>query len=111
MPKQVPAEAKRVALNCLVLPETLAYLRAADGSQGHAVDRAVAALRMRSGHHEPNWLWCERCQAWIETEHLCGAQYIDKGSHYELVKAAATRPAKSSQSWKRGPRPKGDKSR
>lgn len=25
------------------------------------------------GHHLPNWLWCERCQAWIETEHACGA--------------------------------------
>lgn len=45
MPKRVPDEVKRVPLNCLVLPETLAYLRAANGSQGEAVDRAVAALR------------------------------------------------------------------
>jgi hypothetical protein len=45
MPKRIPVEAKRVPLNCLVLPETLAYLRAAEGSQGEAVDRAVAALR------------------------------------------------------------------
>jgi hypothetical protein len=44
MPKRVTAEVKRVPLNCLVLPETLKYLRTADGSQGHAVDRAVAAL-------------------------------------------------------------------
>jgi hypothetical protein len=38
-----------------------------------------------TGHHKPNWLWCERCQAWIETQHLCGARYIDKGDHYEPV--------------------------
>jgi hypothetical protein len=47
MPKRVAEEAKRVPLNCLVLPETLKYLRTVEGSQGHAVDRAVAALRMR----------------------------------------------------------------
>lgn len=77
MPKRVPEEAKRVPLNCLVLPETLAYLRAADGSQGYAVDRAVAALRMQEaqGRVVP-----------------------------ETVKA-------STETWKRGPRQKGDKSR
>lgn len=45
MPKRVPEETKRVPLNCLVLPKTLAFLKSADGSQGAVVDRAVAALR------------------------------------------------------------------
>jgi len=45
MPKRVPEEAKRVALNCLVLPETKRFLAEQECSQGEAVDRAVAALR------------------------------------------------------------------
>lgn len=45
MPKRVAKEAKRVPLNCLVLPETLAWLRAADVSQGVAVDLAVARAK------------------------------------------------------------------
>lgn len=45
MPKRVSAEAKRVALNCLVLPETKLFLGEQGCSQGEAVDRAVAALR------------------------------------------------------------------
>lgn len=47
MPKRVPEEAKRVPLNCLVLPATLEYLKAAKGSQGVVVDLAVAALQMQ----------------------------------------------------------------
>jgi len=46
MPKQVPDEAKRVPLNCLVLPTTREWLKGQECSQGEAVDRAVAALRV-----------------------------------------------------------------
>jgi hypothetical protein len=45
MPKRIPQEAKRVALNCLVLPETKEFLGNQECSQGEAVDRAVATLR------------------------------------------------------------------
>lgn len=78
MPKRVPEEAKRVPLNCLVLPATMEYLKAAKDSQGVVVDLAVAALQMQEaqGRVVP-----------------------------ETVKAATPR------SWKRGPRPKGDKTR
>lgn len=47
----------------------------------------------REAHHLLNWLWCERCRAWIETQHRCGAQYIDRGTHYEEVHPAAPVPA------------------
>lgn len=47
MPKRVSEESKRVPLNCLVLPETLAWLKTAIGSQGATVDRAVSALQMQ----------------------------------------------------------------
>lgn len=50
---------------------------------------AVAADARAGGHHLPNYLWCKRCQAWIETDHLCGAKYIDRGDHFELVRPAA----------------------
>lgn len=47
MPKRIPVEAKRVSLNCLVLPETKAWLKSLAGSDGSIVDRAVYALRMQ----------------------------------------------------------------
>lgn len=47
---------------------------------------------IRDGHFLPNYLWCGRCQAWIETQHACGAQYIDKGTHCELVREAVVLP-------------------
>lgn len=52
MPKRVPVEAKRVSLNCLVLPETLAWLRSVDVSQGVAVDRAVHRAK---AHEADGW--------------------------------------------------------
>jgi len=45
MPKRVKDEERRVALNCLVKPGTLAWLKGAGDSQGQAVDRAVECLR------------------------------------------------------------------
>ena len=53
----------------------------------------VGVAKSESGHHLPNWLWCERCQGWIETAHQCGAQYLDKGTHFELVREAAPDPS------------------
>lgn len=86
MPKRVAKEAKRVPLNCLVLPETLAYLKSSIASQGVAVDMAVAALKMQ------------------QTQ---GRVMAETGDPW---KAVAVNP-KTSQSWKRGPGPKGDKTR
>src|ERR1051325_11162058 len=45
MPKLVPEDKKRVPLNCLVTPATMAWLREFDGSQGEGVDTAVAAIQ------------------------------------------------------------------
>lgn len=86
MPKRIPVEAKRVPLNCLVLPETLEYLKASNGSQGMVVDMAVAALKMQ------------------QTQ---GRVMAETGDPW---KAVAVNP-QASQTWKRGPRPKGDKTR
>lgn len=88
MPKRVAKEAKRVPLNCLVLPETLAWLRAADVSQGAAVDRAVARARL----HE--------AEGWMPKNTIPGDVLI-----------ATVKPIPRSRPFKRGPRPKGDKQR
>lgn len=56
------------------------------------ISKYVPAEREGAAHHEPNWLWCERCQAWIETAHQCGARYIDRGTYFELVEPAAPAP-------------------
>lgn len=53
MPKLVPEGEKRVALNCLVSPKTLAALKAMDCSQGEGVDRAVAALAFSGAKYTP----------------------------------------------------------
>lgn len=50
---------------------------------------AVGEDSRDEGHHLPNYLWCKRCQAWIETEHVCGARYLDKGDYFELIQPAA----------------------
>ena len=60
-----------------------------------AIAAELAALRtptVEECHHLPNWLWCGRCHAWIETQHQCGAQYIDRGTHFEEVQPAAPVP-------------------
>lgn len=91
MPKRVSAEAKRVALNCLVLPETKRFLGEQKCSQGEAVDRAVAALRMRDAQ---------------------GRVTEETGDPWKSVSVnPAVKRALEPQTWKRGPRPKGDKSR
>lgn len=88
MPKRVTKEAKRVSLNCLVLPETLAWLRSANVSQGVAVDLAVARAK---AHIEDGW-------------QPLAAQEGD-------VIIATVKPIKAPQKWKRGPREKGDRNR
>jgi Lar family restriction alleviation protein len=41
---------------------------------------------VEEGHYLPNWLWCERCQAWIETEHVCGKRYriLPEDAHLDV---------------------------
>lgn len=88
MPKRVAKEAKRVPLNCLVLPETLEWLRAANVSQGAAVDQAVARARL----HE--------AEGWMPTGTIAGDVII-----------ATVKPIPRSRPFKRQPRAKGDKTR
>jgi hypothetical protein len=45
MPKRIAEKEKRVPLNCLVLPKTKAWLKAAPMSQGEAVDNAVECAK------------------------------------------------------------------
>lgn len=114
MPKRIPVEEKRVPLNCLVLPATLEYLRAAEGSQGHAVDRAVAALRMQEAQGR---VMAETGDPWkaVAVNSIAdglvnqgrGNQNPDE-SFSQVVTKEIKRQA---QSWKRGPRPKGDPKR
>lgn len=47
MPKK-PIERKRVALNCLIAPETREAMERIGGSQGRIVDRGIAALGRES---------------------------------------------------------------
>ncbi len=67
-------------------------------SRGHSISCSLGSkawdgeLAPQQPEPRENWLWCERCKAWIETQHRCGAQYIDRGDHFELVKDAAPQP-------------------
>lgn len=93
MPKRVPEGAKRVPLNCLVLPETLAWLKSFGGSQGVAIDLAVAALKTQ------------------EAQARVMAETGDPWKVANLNTAIAETERKPRLSWKRGPRPKGDTTR
>ena len=105
MPKRVPEEAKRVPLNCLVLPATLEYLRAADGSQGYAVDRAVAALRMQEAQRG----------VMVDLTEASATFTAEWGpaSPENTITALNLRDSlpRAKAGTKRGPRPKGDKNR
>lgn len=90
MPRRVPKEAKRVPLNCLVLPETLAWLRAADVSQGVAVDLAVARAKAHIA------------DGWQPISAKAGDVRVSTVKPLPRSKKAST------QTFKRGPRQKGD---
>lgn len=82
-----------MALNCLVLPETLDYLKSAPGSQGSVVDRAVAALK---------------------TQIAQGRVMADTGDPWKALAEPGDRwktQRPPTRSLKRGPREKGDKTR
>lgn len=52
MPKQIPENAKRVPLNCLIRPDTKQEIqeRAINGkSQGEVIDEAISALYRETG--------------------------------------------------------------
>lgn len=96
MPKRVPEEAKRVPLNCLVLPETKRFLGQQECSQGEAVDRAVSALRS------------------LPPPVVDGMMNQGQGNQdpeVPLSRVVAKELKRQNQNWKRGPRQKGDKSR
>lgn len=99
MPKRVPAEDKRVPLNCLVSPETKRLLdelnRKAKLSRGEAVDKAIAAwVKFRDAHG-------------IATKTL--AEII--AAPMDAITKAQNPPPRKAPSFKRGPRPKGDRRR
>lgn len=139
MPKVVSEDKKRVVLNCLVKPETLAWIRDFNGSQGEAVDAAVDALR---GHRERGPLpdtvlpvYTKRAtMAQMEpifgrpeprkvdeavygdggsTDYISPVELAQKRKLDEMLKPLRGRsePKRPKETWKRGPRQKGDKSR
>ena len=55
-------------------------------------------IEKREVHFNPNWLWCGHCQGWIETQHVCGAQYIERGTHFEEVPTEADTAATAMRS-------------
>lgn len=99
MPKRVPKEDKRVPLNCLVSPETKRLLeelnRKAKISRGEAVDRAIAA--------------------WVKFRDANGivSQTLTEiiAAPFDAMTKAQKRAPRKPETWKRGPRPKGDKTR
>ena len=63
MPKRKPVEVKRVPLNCLVLPETLAWLKT-QSSQGKGVDIAVAIGSMSPSDLQ-DWYKVDAAMKWV----------------------------------------------
>lgn len=115
MPKRVPKEAKRVPLNCLVLPETLEYLKSSVASQGVVVDMAVAALKMQEAQGR---VMAETGDPWKAVSVREVATIIPPCSEpcdhisCEMQQLPSKPKARQSkQGRKRGPRPKGDKNR
>lgn len=112
MPKHVPVEAKRVPLNCLVLPETLEYLKSSNGSQGTVVDMAVAALKMQQAQgrvsHRVSFNTPPPTQTMLDDTATIRATVDDvvKSHNRRTLKPPPLKPSE-----KRGPRPKGDKTR
>lgn len=121
MPKRVADGEKRVALNCLVLPETRDWLKGAKehGSQGELVDRAVANLRMMLGEtgvveYRPARIEEAAYGDGGSVDYMSPSEVSQARKLNELMEPLRAKPPareRSVQSWKRGPRPKGDKSR
>lgn len=110
MPKRVPDGSKRVALNCLVLPETRDYLRSAPGSQGAVVDRAVAALKTQDAQARVMAVTGDPWQvAMLVSPVHVEVTDVKLDSNSLHMKTRLREPR--AEGWKRGPRQKGDKTR
>lgn len=103
MPKRVPEGAKRVPLNCLISPTTRHLFASMKCSQGEAVDHWAATWRMAQAQGRV-----------IPAPVLDGIANQGRGNQdpdVPLSKVVTKELKRQSQTWKRGPRPKGDKTR
>lgn len=116
MPKRVSAEAKRVPLNCLVLPETLEYLKSSTASQGVVVDMAVAALKTQEAQGR---VMAETGDPWkaISVREIattippCSEPCEHLSCEMQREPSESEARKRHVQNWKRGPQQKGDKTR